>query len=105
LIADSFVYYVGLLAGSIDVNKSSLTANPLNFSTLTPSSTTSAPTQIVRVATPGVSQPSIVQISAPTSVTSQHVVDGSILKPHISSPFPSHLPRGNILFYLKSCLS
>lgn len=86
----------GLLAGSIDVNKSSLTANPLNFSTLTPSSTTSAPTQIVRVATPGVSQPSIVQISAPTSVTatSQHVVDGSILKPHISSAFPSHLPRG-----------
>ena len=101
MIADSFVYYVGLLAGSIDVNKSSLTANPLNFSTLTPSSTTSAPTQIVRVATPGVSQPSIVQISAPTSVTatSQHVVDGSILKPHISSAFPSHLPRGNIVFY------
>lgn len=90
----------GLLAGNIDVNKPSLTANPINFSTLTPASTSStsmmSSTQIVRVATPGTSQPSIVQISAPTSVTStsQHGTDGSILKPHIQTAYPSHLPRG-----------
>ncbi|XP_063430771.1 histone deacetylase complex subunit SAP130-A-like [Mytilus trossulus] len=90
----------GLLAGNIDVNKPSLTANPINFSTLTPASTTPTTmmpsTQIVRVATPGTSQPSIVQISAPTSVTStsQHGTDGSILKPHIHTAYPSHLPRG-----------
>ncbi|CAG2210094.1 SAP130 [Mytilus edulis] len=90
----------GLLAGNIDVNKPSLTANPINFSTLTPASTSSTSmmpsTQIVRVATPGTSQPSIVQISAPTSITStsQHGTDGSILKPHIQTAYPSHLPRG-----------
>lgn len=90
----------GLLTGKIDVNKPSLTANPINFSTLTPASTSStsmmSSTQIVRVATPGTSQPSIVQISAPTSVTStsQHGTDGVILKPHIQTAYPSHLPRG-----------
>lgn len=86
----------GLLPGSIDVSKSSLTPGPLNFSTLAPTSTTPlqmSSTQIVKVATPGVSQPSIVQISAPTPIsTSSHVVDGSILKHQ--SAFPSHLPRG-----------
>lgn len=91
-----FIYFTGLLPGSIDISKSSLTQSPLNFSTLTPSSTTPlqmSSTQIVKVATPGVSQPSIVQISAPTPISSSsHVTDGSILKHQ--APFPSHLPRG-----------
>lgn len=90
----------GILASNVDLSKSSLTTNPLNFSTLTPASTSStqmmSSTQIVRVATPGISQSNIVQISAPTAVTSSttHVAEGSILKSHIPSGFPSHLPRG-----------